>query len=174
MILLWSAWAIAGPPASQERLVVALLQVMGYDRSCVQPGPLRIAVVSPAAGWAAADDIRARLLALRGVPVRSRVLGEPVVIVFAPDVDWSTRLTGIDAMLVAPGFGGGLATVASWADRLDVPLYSLDPAHAGRGPALVLAHEPDRVTLLYDGSAAEAQGAQFEAELTELARAATR
>jgi hypothetical protein len=164
------AFGAPGPePAPTERMALVLVRALSYDRAIGrETGELRIAVVY-AANAPVGREVIEVLGGLRGVTVSGREIGAPVGIPVSATTDVATQIAGFDTVLLCPGIDASLAPLVEAARRLDVSLLSLDPAYVGQGAALGVSIEGTRLRLRVDRAEATEQGAEFTAELLDLA-----
>lgn len=173
MLALWLVCraAVAAPvePAPTERVALVLVRSMSYDRSVARgTGELRVAVV-----YAAASPIGEEVIhvvgGLQGVTVSGRSIGAPVGVPVTGTTDFASKLVGFDAVLLCGGIDADLPRIVTAAHTLGVVLLSLEPSYVGRGAALGVDIDGTRLQLRIDRTEAREQGAEFTAELIELA-----
>ena len=161
--------APSAEPAPTERVALVLVRSMSYDRSVARgTGELRVAVVY-AAGSPVGDEVLKVIGGLQGVTVSGRAIGTPVGVPVAGLVDFQTKFLGFDAAVLCGGLDTSLPGLVSAARDLGVVLLALEPEYVGRGAALGVDLDGTRLQLLVDRTEARAQGAEFTAELLELA-----
>jgi hypothetical protein len=148
---------------------VVLIRTLSYDLALGRrEGPLRIGVVAPPGDPVAAEVLRV-VGGLVGVTVGGRVVAEPVSLPTGGATPWLVLVQHQDVLVLCPEIDAALPAVVDAARELDVATLALDGTFVGKGAAVGVRPAGDRLEIVVDLAAAEAEGARLSGELLEIA-----